>query len=45
MGIIGAIIGLFYLTYRYGKEEGKWGCFTSLCLVALLFLILCWFQD
>ncbi len=33
-------IGLIYLTYQLGKQDGKWGCFTALMvLLGIAFLI------
>lgn len=36
MGYFFAVVSLFYITYRLGKEDGKWGCFTVLVLIFLI---------
>ena len=33
-------LGLLYLTYRLGKDDGNWGCFSLIIgLVGLVFLL------
>lgn len=40
MGIVIAIIFIYYFAFRIGSEDGNWGCFTVLMIpVALAFLI------
>lgn len=34
-----AFLGLIWLTYRLGKEDGKWGCFTFLMIIILIAVI------
>lgn len=34
-----AFIGLLWLTFRIGKEDGKWGCFTVLIVIVLIGVI------
>lgn len=33
------IIALFYLSYQFGKQDGKWGCFTILLVILLIGVI------
>lgn len=34
-----AFLGLIWLTYRLGKEDGKWGHFTFLMIIILIAVI------
>ena len=34
-----AFIGLLWLAFRIGKEDGKWGCFTVLIVIILIGVI------
>lgn len=39
MDVVFAVIALFYLALRLGREDGKWGLFTVLTLLFLAGLI------
>ncbi len=39
MGYFFAFLGVLWLAYRLGKEDGKWGCFTFLIIIILIALI------
>lgn len=34
-----AFLGVLWLAYRIGKEDGKWGCFTILVIIILIAVI------
>lgn len=34
--MIETIIGVIYLAFMLGKKEGKWGCFTAICIFFLV---------
>ena len=33
---LNAIISIVYLSYRLGKEDGRWGCFTSIVVFVVI---------
>lgn len=39
MGYFFAFLGVLWLAYRLGKEDGKWGCFTFLIIIILIGVI------
>lgn len=44
MWVVSGILSLFYLAFRFGKEDGKWGCFTALVVLFLLGLLASFFD-
>lgn len=34
-----AFLGLLWLTYRFGKNDRKWGCFILLIIIILIGII------
>ena len=39
MEFVLAALSLFYITYRFGKEDGKWGCFSILVVILIVGMI------
>ncbi len=38
-------VGLIYLTYQAGKQDGKWGCFTALMLLLFVAFLVTLFDG
>lgn len=39
------VLGLVYLTFQSGKQDGKWGCFTTLMVIFGIVALIVAFRD